>query len=81
MATAPISPPARWAEEWAYDSVVAARSAYKSLVIDRQQGQKGKYWVRWEGQANYDARCKPIVEVQLQRAAQNLAALLEAVWS
>lgn len=77
-APANVTPPNRWAEQWANDSLVLARSAYESLRIVKRLGG-GKYRVSWEGKAAYDARCRPIVSRQLTLAAQHLAELLNAI--
>jgi hypothetical protein len=74
-------PPDRRAAVWATESLIAARSAYQSLVIvGPHPGDADDFDVSWEGRHAYDARCKPIVEQQLTAAADNLAALLNAIW-
>ena len=78
-APANVTPPDQWAVQWANESLVQARSAYQSLRIVRRLSG-GKFKVSWEGKPAYDARCQPIVSQQLTRAAQNLAALLNAIW-
>ena len=78
-APANVTPPDQWAQQWATNSLVLARSAYQSLRIVRRLSG-GKYKVSWEGKAAYDARCQPIVSQQLTLAAQNLAELLNAIW-
>lgn len=80
FAPASIVSPEEWAESWASSSLLQARSAYQSLqIVSKLSG--GRYKVSWEGKASYDARCKPIVTQQLTLAAQNLAELLNAIWS
>ena len=76
---APIDPE-RWAEQWATDSLVAAREAYNSLRITGPRGAD-EFNVSWEGKAAYDARCKPVASRQLATAVRNLAALLNKIWS
>jgi len=72
--------PDQWPVQWADASLVEARKAYRSLRIVRKLNN-GKYKVSWEGKTAYDDRCRPIVSQQLTAAAQNLAALLNAIWS
>ncbi|WP_309972007.1 S1/P1 nuclease [Variovorax guangxiensis] len=83
FAAAPLPDPLEsWPVAWAADSLVAAREAYRSLSIDRPAGSTGRsFFVRWEGQEAYVARCKPIVVQRLTAAARGLADLLNGVWS
>ena len=74
------SDPERWAEQWATESLVAAREAYSSLRLTGPRGSND-FDVSWEGKAAYDARCKPIANRQLAAAVRNLAALLNKIWS
>jgi hypothetical protein len=67
-----------WAPEWATESLIAARSAYQSLKITGPNEKN--YDVEWEGREAYDLRCKPIAIDRLKVAAQNLAAMLDAIW-
>lgn len=69
----------RLAEAWAAGSLLAAQEAYRSFEIDSPHGDDG-YDVTWEGQAGYNARCKPLVERRLAEASQNLAGLINAIW-
>lgn len=64
---------------WATESLLAARAAYQSLQIVGRRGERA-FDVTWEGQAAYDARCKPIVEQRLADASRNLALLVNAIW-
>ncbi len=74
-----VTPPDQRAEQWANNSLVEARKAYQSLrIVRRLSGSK--YKVSWEGKAEYDARCQPIVSQQLTQATQNLAELFNAIW-
>ncbi|QBF26734.1 hypothetical protein EXN22_13890 [Pseudomonas tructae] len=71
-----------WPAVWATDSLAAAREAYKSLSIDRPVGPEMRsFFVRWEGEDAYVARCKPIMLQRLTGAARGLADLLNGVWS
>lgn len=82
FAAAPTGPLERWPAAWANDSLAAARQAYQSLSIDRPVGPaKRSFFVRWEGQEAYVARCKPIVLQRLTAAARGLADLLNRIWS
>lgn len=76
-AEADAVPPELWPEQWASESLVTARAAYKSLKIAEARGNK--FIVSWEGKEAYEARCKPLVIRQMKLAAQNLAALLDEV--
>ncbi|HZG54765.1 MAG TPA: S1/P1 nuclease [Pyrinomonadaceae bacterium] len=76
-AEADTAPPELWPEQWASESLVTARAAYKSLKIAEARGNK--FIVSWEGKEAYEARCKPLVIQQMKLAAQNLAALLDEV--
>jgi S1/P1 Nuclease. len=69
-------------EEWATESLLAAREAYKSLAIDKNKAaSKNALGVRWEGREKYDQRCKPIVVSRLRQAAQRLSTVLNQIWS
>lgn len=70
--------PERWAEQWATESLMAAREAYVSLRITGASGSN--YKVSWEGKPGYDARCKPIATARLTAAVRNLAALLNRIF-
>jgi hypothetical protein len=69
----------RVAESWATDSLVASRAAYQSLRISGRRGEDA-FHVSWEGQAAYDARCRPVVEQRLAAASRNLADLVNVIW-
>ena len=68
-----------WIVDWANDSLLAAREAYKSLVITEKSGQNFK--VDWEGRDAYDARCKPIALDRMKTAARNLAKVLDEIYA
>jgi hypothetical protein len=72
--------PERWAEQWATESLAAAREAYSSYRITGSRSG-GNFDISWEGKAAYDARCKPIANARLAAAVSNLAALLNKIWS
>lgn len=84
------SNPEDWAVEWANESLVAARDAYASDVpnpgeyvffeISRKRPD-GDFDVAWQNRDLYDSRCKPIVIDRMKKAAVNLAALLNAIWT
>jgi hypothetical protein len=69
--------PDRWAEQWATESLIAAREAYVSLRITGPK--RSDFKVSWEGKPAYDARCKPVANERLAAAVRNLAALLNRV--
>ena len=73
------SSPEDWIEEWANESLTAAREAYKSLSITGPNGEK--FNVTWEGKQAYDARCKPIAMDRMKSSARNLALLLDAIYA
>lgn len=73
-------PPEDWATVWATDSMRYARQAYQSLRIVENLAD-GNFKVEWEGKEAYQARCRPIAQRQADAAAENLAALLNAIWS
>jgi hypothetical protein len=70
--------PARWAEEWATKSMMAAREAYASLRITGASGNTN-FKVSWEGKPAYDARCRPVANERLASAVRNLADLLNRI--
>ena len=74
------SDPQHWAQQWATESLIAAREAYNSLRIAGMR-DSNDFNVSWEGKATYDARCKPVANRQLATAVRNLAALLNRIWS
>lgn len=78
-----LAPPfERWPIAWANDSLAAARAAYQSLSIDRRVAPASRsFFVHWEGQDAYVARCKPIVLQRLSGAARGLADLLNGLWA
>ncbi len=65
--------------KWATESLVAARSAYQSIII-KERLSKTSYLVSWEGKEKYVARNKPVLENQLRQAGLNLALLLDSLW-
>jgi S1/P1 Nuclease len=68
-----------WIEEWANDSLAAAREAYKSIKITGPNGNA--FDVTWEGKPAYDSRCKPIALERMKSAARNLAAVLDEIYA
>jgi hypothetical protein len=64
---------------WTTTSLEGAHQAYQSLQPIGESNQS--VLVSWEGKAAYDARCRPIANRQLTRAAHNLASLLNDIWS
>jgi hypothetical protein len=76
-AEADVVPPELRPQQWASESLVSAREAYKSLKIT--EGSGNKFIVAWEGKEAYDMRCKPLVIQQMKLAAQNLATLLDEI--
>lgn len=66
-------------EKWAFESILAARSAYQSLEITGPKGAKD-FKVSWEGKEAYDARNVPIQQERIETASGNLAALLNGIW-
>lgn len=76
---ADTSAPEDWAADWAGDSLIAAREAYKSIKITGAGGSNFK--VDWEGKDAYDKRCKPIAMERMRSAARNLASLLDAIYA
>jgi hypothetical protein len=71
--------PEEWAEDWAHESLAAARSAYKLIKITGANGNN--FNVDWEGKDAYDTRCKPIALERMKSAARNLALLLDAIFA
>lgn len=70
-----------WAEGWATDSLIAARSAYQGLKITGPNANNGSnYDVSWNGREEYDNRCKPLVIERMKLAASNLARMLDQIW-
>ncbi len=65
-------------EQWANDSLIAAREAYRTLEIQSVQGNSFK--VSWEGKTKYNERCAPILKRQMTDGARHLAELLNAIF-
>jgi hypothetical protein len=65
-------------EQWAFESIVKARSAYQSLAITEKL--EDKYKVSWEGKSAYDARCSGIVSEQMKLAAERLAYVIKNIF-
>lgn len=67
-----------WAEQWANDSLVVAREAYRTLRI--VQPTASGYKVFWEGKTAYNERCAPLLRNQMALAARHLAEMLNAIY-
>lgn len=70
----------RRAEQWALESIQAAREAYRNIeIISRQEDN---FRVSWEGfttnagKAPYDARCTPVLLERITSGVRNLSDLL-----
>lgn len=74
----PVGPPDRWAEKWAYDSVLASRRAYQPLKMEGKSGSK--YKVSWQSKDAYDKECGPLVTQQLALGGQRLALMINALF-
>jgi hypothetical protein len=77
-----------WAEQWANDSLIVAREAYKTFKITEKivrvmpNGQVDTtYKVSWEGKAQYNQRCAPFLRTQMALAARHLAEMLNSIYS
>ncbi|MBV9926745.1 MAG: S1/P1 nuclease [Acidobacteria bacterium] len=81
-ATLPLE---RRAEEWANESIVAAREAYRNIVIIGRSGKD--FRVSWEGfetpegRQPYTARCAPILLDRMRKSVRRLADLLNEIFS
>ncbi|MBA4026833.1 MAG: hypothetical protein C0473_01185 [Cyanobacteria bacterium DS3.002] len=70
-----------WPVKWVNQSLVEARKAYQSLVITgKRPGAATAYDVTWEGQDEYDNRCRPIVHERIASATANLALVLNSIF-
>lgn len=73
-----------WAEGWATESLVAARTAYAGITFGAEVPEKrgGIKSIKITLPANYDDVCTPIAEERLAKAGYHLAAILNAIrWS
>lgn len=77
-------PVERWAEEWADESLVAAREAYRNIVIVERR--PNGFAVSWEGfttsqgREPYSARCAPILLDRMSTSVRHLADLLNEIF-
>lgn len=77
-AEADDTPVAEWAEQWANESLLVARTAYETLrIVD--EAASG-YKVSWEGKARYNERCAELLRNQMAMGARHLAQMLNAVY-
>jgi hypothetical protein len=74
-------PPERLPEQWATETLKAAKVAYQSLEICDVNDDKTTFKISWDGKEAYDKRCIPIIEKQIALASQNLAVLLNKILS
>jgi S1/P1 Nuclease len=73
-----------WAEGWATESLVAARTAYAGITFGAEtpDGKGGIKSIRITLPANYDEVCVPIARERLAKAGYHLAEILNAIqWS
>jgi hypothetical protein len=73
-----------WAEGWATESLVAARTAYAGITFGAEVPGKGGdiKSIKITLPADYDATCTPLAEERLAKAGYHLAAILNAIrWS
>jgi hypothetical protein len=77
-------PAERWAEEWAGESLLAAREAYRNIeIIERVNNG---FRVSWEGfttpqgRQPYNARCAPILLDRMRKGVRRLADLLNEIF-
>jgi hypothetical protein len=69
-----------WAEQWATESLVAARSAYAGIRFNAADIEDGKLRsIRILLPAGYDATAMPIAAERLAKAGYHLAELLNAI--
>jgi len=80
-------PVENWVEQWANESLEAAREAYRTLEIIetvKKTNANGSveisYKVSWEGRDKYNERCAPILRNRMAMAAKHLAELLNAIY-
>jgi hypothetical protein len=71
----------RWAEGWATESLVAARTAYAGLVFGREapDPKGGIKSIQITLPPGYDQTCVPLAETRLAQAAYHLAEILNAI--
>jgi hypothetical protein len=73
-----------WAEGWATDSVVAARTAYAGIAFGAEtpDPKGGIKTIKITFPATYDATCVPLARERLAKAGYHLAEILNAIhWS
>jgi len=73
-----------WPEEWATESLVAARTAYAGIAFGSEEpGKKGDIKsIRITLPADYDAVCTPLAAERLAKAGYHLAEILNTIrWS
>lgn len=77
-------PVERWAEEWADESLVASREAYRNIVIvERRNNGFGVSWEGFttsQGRQPYSARCAPILLDRMRKSVRHLADLLNEIF-
>lgn len=77
-------PVERWAERWADESLLAAREAYRNIVIVERRNNG--FRVSWEGfttpqgREPYNARCAPILLDRIRKSVRHLADLLNEIF-
>jgi len=74
-----------WPYQWADDSLVAAKEAYKDVTIGppiKQVSKKGEVYYNWnlEVPANYPVPSSALARTQLIKGGYHLAAVLNAIW-
>jgi hypothetical protein len=73
-----------WAEEWATESLVAARTAYSGITFgaEKPDPQGGIKSIQITFSEGYDAACIPVAQQRLAQAGYHLAEILNAIqWS
>ena len=86
-AEADETPAVELAEQWANESLVVARDAYRTFKIT-ERIEKAKpsgqvevtYKISWEGKTSYNARCAPFLRKQMTSAVRHLAKLLNLIF-
>ncbi|HYY59067.1 MAG TPA: S1/P1 nuclease [Pyrinomonadaceae bacterium] len=77
-------PVERWAEEWANESILAAREAYRNIeIIERRNNGFRVSWEGFttsEGRQPYNARCAPILLDRMRKSVRRLADLLNEIF-
>lgn len=77
-------PVERWAEEWADESLIGSREAYRNIVIVERR--PNGFAVSWEGfttsqgRQPYSARCAPILLDRMKQSVRHLADLLNEIF-